>query len=133
MMNNYIDTKNFEVYSSMNIKLHTGSNYDKLKIITEPGLWKLRITTIKDKVIGIHFYNPEFSSAFYTTDNLNPYKSVYSLSTICDGSKLSHNIPYDIPCNRLSIYDNGFCFKYDNIKIHPANFHNKVVGLMFVI
>ena len=132
MMNSLLNLTDYTIEQSLIIKISKDKFVDKLYLNTEPGRWSFKLTLLKNSLLGIHLYHPEFSSISYNSENINPYDNVSSLSVSNDKS-MTQKLLIKQPCETLSIYKNGFKLDNQYIKIHPANYHNRVVGLMFVI
>ena len=133
MKDNYKNINKFEINTTLILETNSSKFNDKMYIDTEPGNWNLRLTFLKQTMLGIHLYHPEFSSISYTSENFNPYNKLESLAVITSHNKLSKTIHLEHQCENLNISKNGFKINKEKIKIHPAHFHNKVVGLMFII
>lgn len=138
MKTEYDDIKRFNIKNE--IIVSSNNNDIKLNVISDN--WILRAVSLKYSFLSLHFFNPDYTSYTYKTDNLfeskklnnTNYNDDYNVSVVkFDNNELINDKNLGVEYfNLFSVADNGFSITSKSLKIYTTSFYNKITGLIFI-
>lgn len=125
------NNKKYEIIDNVIIQTKIKNKKMPKKTLIEMMEGKFRIVASykSSKMENITLFLPEYVSQLYSYEPIIEEDNLDYMKFVLTSSDLKY--PINIKNNKIDLFDNGFAIRNSKLKIHPAYFFDKIVGLLF--